>query len=71
MTNVQSLPDKWLPVSIAPFDTNLEVAVLDKREVHALVFPCRRTASGWSDATMQRQLNIEPTHWRKWIEKRS
>jgi len=63
--------DKWLPVSIAPFDADLEVCVMDAREVHALVFPCRRTATGWVDGTTQKRLDIEPTHWRKWIENRS
>jgi hypothetical protein len=62
-------PDKWLPVSIAPFDTELEVAVRDKRGVHALIFPCRRTKTGWADATSKRPLDIEPTHWREWTEK--
>jgi hypothetical protein len=64
-------PDKWLPVSIAPFDTDLEVAVLDRRGVHSLIFPCHRTITGWADATMQREVDIEPTHWRKWVENRS
>jgi hypothetical protein len=43
MANVQSLPEKWLPVSIAPADTNLEVGVMDKRgDVVALEFPVRK-----------------------------
>jgi hypothetical protein len=63
-------PDKWLPVSIAPLDTDLEVAVLDQRGAHALIFPCRRTKTGWADAASKRPLDIEPTHWREWVEKR-
>lgn len=35
------LPEKWLPVSIAPSDTALEVGVMDKHDVVALVFPVR------------------------------
>jgi len=59
-------PDKWLPVSIAPFDTDLEVCVIDRAGVHPLVFPCRRIAAGW--AAGARRLDIAPTHWRKWCE---
>ncbi len=55
----------WLPVSIAPFDTDLEVLVIEKEEVHRLMFPCRRTTSGWAD-TMARRLKIDPSHWRRW-----
>ncbi len=61
-------PGKWLPVSIAPFDADLEVCVIDKGGIHPLVFPCRRAAAGWRDATRQRPLDIAPTHWRKWSE---
>ncbi len=43
---------------------------MDAREAHALVFPCRRTATGWVDGATQKRLDIEPTHWRKWIENR-
>ena len=53
----------WLPVFIAPFDTDLEVSVIEKEEVHRLMFPCRRTTSGWAD-TMDRRLKIDPSHWR-------
>jgi hypothetical protein len=35
MTSVHLLPDKWLPVSIAPSDTDLEVCVIDKHGIHA------------------------------------
>lgn len=70
MLKVQWSPDKWLPVSIAPFDTDLEVAVLDRQGAHALLFPSRRTKMGWADATTQKRLDIEPTHWRKWVENR-
>jgi hypothetical protein len=37
----QTIP--WQPISTAPFDCNLELAVFDTRgRPHALVFPCRR-----------------------------
>lgn len=68
MAKELSPPDKWVPVSIAPSGVALEVCVMDRGSVHALAFPCRRTASGWADATTKRLLDIEPTHWRKWVE---
>ena len=33
---------EWRPVSTAPFDRDLELAVLDWEGSHALIFPCRR-----------------------------
>ena len=44
-------PDKWLPVSIAPSDADLEVSVMDKRGIHALVFPVRKSGIDWVDAS--------------------
>ena len=33
----------WQPISTAPFDRDLELAVFDTAgQVHALMFPCRR-----------------------------
>ncbi len=61
-------PGQWLPVSIAPFDADLEVCVIDKAGVHPLVFPCRRAPAGWRDTARRRPLDIAPTHWRKWRE---
>jgi hypothetical protein len=63
MANVQSLPEKWLPVSIAPADTNLEVGVMDKRgDVVALVFPVRKKGTYWVDAGSKKPVDIGPTH---------
>jgi hypothetical protein len=67
---VYSLPDKWLPVSIAPSDTDLEVCVMNNREIHALVFPCRKNGTAWVDVLTKQRIDIHPTHWRKWTEKR-
>jgi hypothetical protein len=36
----------WKPISSAPFDRDLEISVIKKGEVHALVFPCRAGAEG-------------------------
>ena len=68
---VHSLPDKWLPVSIAPSDNDLEVCVIDKQAIHALVFPVRKNGTEWVDASTKKRIDIQPTHWRKWTENRS
>ena len=36
----------WQPISTAPFDRDLQLSVIEKEEVYALIFPCRRT-SNW------------------------
>jgi hypothetical protein len=66
MAQAMSSPDKWLPVSIAPADMDLEVCVMARDGAHALVFPCRRTDSGWADSATGKLLDIAPTHWRRW-----
>lgn len=58
----------WKPVSSAPFDHDLEVAVIDEDGVHALVFPCRRTPGGWAKKETGEHIEIHPTHWRRWQE---
>jgi len=68
MVHIHSLPDKWLPVSIAPSDIDLEVCVMDNHETHALMFPCRRSGAEWVDASTKKRVDIEPTHWRQWRE---
>src|SRR5450830_899259 len=68
MTHVYSLPYKWLPVTIAPSDADLEICVMDNCGVHALVFACRKKGTEWVDASSNKHVDIHPTHWRKWIE---
>src|SRR5689334_18086763 len=58
----------WQPAETAPFDRELELAVIDPLEVHALIFPCRRVAGGWVNATTKEGVEIHPTHWRDWLE---
>jgi hypothetical protein len=70
MASVHSLPEKWLPVSIAPTDSDLEVCVIEKGAVYALIFPCRRSGSDWVDASTKRPIDIKPTHWRLWTDSR-
>jgi len=66
MANVHKLPEQWLPVSIAPPDTDLEVCVMDSSGSHALVFPVRKKADVWVDPSTKKPIDIAPTHWRKW-----
>ena len=56
----------WQPIASAPFDRELQVSVIEKGEVYALVFPCRRTADGWIHAKTGQLLSIQPTHWHLW-----
>jgi hypothetical protein len=58
----------WQPISTAPFDRELELAVIDKDEAHALVFPSRRIPSVWINAESKKSIDVCPTHWREWIE---
>lgn len=71
MSDVHRLPEKWLPVSIAPADTNLEVGVMDKRgDLVALVYPVRKMGAHWVDAVSKKLTDISPTHWRAWNDGR-
>jgi hypothetical protein len=58
----------WLPISTAPFDRDLELAVIDKDEPHTLAFACRRVREGWINAKSMRSVDVRPTHWRPWGE---
>jgi hypothetical protein len=56
----------WEPIASAPFDRDLELAVVDGHHVHPLVFACRRTAAGWIKASTRERVIVNPTHWRLW-----
>ena len=67
---MHSLPAEWLPASIAPSDGDLEVCVVDYDGiVHALAFPCHKDGVEWVNALSRKHIDIQPTHWRKWIER--
>ena len=42
--------DDWQPILTAPFDRVLQLSVIEKGEIYALVFPCRRTRYEWAHA---------------------
>jgi hypothetical protein len=56
----------WQVISTAPFDRDLELAVIDTDGPHALVFACRRILDGWMNAQTRERLDVHPTHWREW-----
>ena len=62
------IPDRqWMEIASAPFDSELELAVMDRQGTHRLVFPCYRILGGWMNAaTRERLANLQPTHWRMW-----
>jgi hypothetical protein len=57
---------EWKPISTAPFDRDLELAVIDRDGPHALVFPCRRILGGWIKVETNQHVDVHPTHWRVW-----
>lgn len=56
----------WQSIETAPFDQELQLSVIEDGEVHALIFPCRRTAGGWLRGLTNQTVFIRPTHWRVW-----
>ena len=56
----------WEKISTAPYDRDLQLAVIEKDRVHPLVFACRRTANGWTKVSSMERVIISPTHWRVW-----
>jgi hypothetical protein len=58
--------NNWQPISTAPFDRDLELAVIDDDGPHALIFPCRRVLGGWMSVVTKQRIEVHPTHWRDW-----
>jgi hypothetical protein len=56
----------WQSIATAPYDQDLELAVIDDEGPHALVFPCRRLKDGWTDSKNGKPVDVRPTHWREW-----
>jgi hypothetical protein len=57
--------EMWEPIATAPYDRDLELAVIDASgELHSLVFSCRRTLDGWINAKTKKRVEVYPTHWR-------
>jgi len=58
----------WQNISTAPFNSDLQLAVIDKDGTHALVFPCRHGLDGWVASNTKQRIYVHPTHWRDWGE---
>jgi hypothetical protein len=58
----------WHQISTAPFDRDLQLSVIEGDDVHALVFPCRRSSKGWINSNTKEIVHLRPTHWREWNE---
>jgi hypothetical protein len=56
----------WEKIATAPYDRDLELAVVEKDHVHPLIFACRRVPSGWIKAATHERVVVNPTHWRFW-----
>jgi hypothetical protein len=61
----------WNLINTAPFDRDLELAVIDSEGAHSLSFPCRRIEGGWIEVETKKQLYIRPSHWRDWSSSES
>ena len=59
---------EWRPISNAPFNLNLELSVINFDGNHSLVFPCRRILGGWMKANTTERIDVQPTHWREWMQ---
>jgi len=56
----------WEEISTAPYDRDLELAVIERDRLHPLIFACRRTPGGWIKVATQERIVVHPTHWRLW-----
>ena len=56
----------WQEISTAPYDRDLELAVIERDRLHPLIFACRRTPGGWIKAATHERIVVHPTHWRLW-----
>lgn len=53
----------WREIATAPFDRELELAVIDGAVRRTGVF-CLRQGDDWLDAETLRPINVTATHWR-------
>jgi hypothetical protein len=56
----------WETIATAPYDRDLELAVIEGDRVHPLVFACRRAPDGWVKVSTHERVAVSPTHWRPW-----
>ena len=59
----------WHEISTAPFDRDLELALIDANGgVHPIDVPCRRVLGGWINAEIKTPIKVRSTHWRDWAK---
>jgi len=56
----------WQEISTAPFNRDLELAVIDPTGERPIAFPCRRVLGGWVRADYNARINLHPAYWREW-----
>ena len=56
----------WETISTAPYDRDLELAVIEAGHVYPLIFACRRLPHGWAKVPTRERILVNPTHWRPW-----
>jgi hypothetical protein len=61
----------WQPIETAPYEVDLELAVIDDDGPHTLVFACQRGVGGWLNAATAVRVYVQPTHWRIWTAARA
>jgi hypothetical protein len=66
LTQFETAERRWQPISRAPFDCDLELALLSREGPLVFFFPCRRVGAGYVDSNTNRRIDISPTHWREW-----
>jgi hypothetical protein len=67
----ESIIMEWKPIFTAPFERDVELAVIENNEAHALAFPCRSVHGAWVDAKTKKLIAVFPTHWREWPQRRT
>ncbi len=57
------LRNEWREIATAPFDREIEIAVLDG-SINVTGASCLRHGDGWLDTETLRPVEITATHWR-------
>lgn len=57
------LRNEWREIKSAPFDREIEVAIIDEN-ISVFGGPCLRHGDGWLDAETLMPMAIAATHWR-------
>jgi len=62
----------WRPISTAPCNQDVELRIVEERNVVPLQFPCRRMNAGeWINADLGTRIQIKPVEWRIWQRSKS